>query len=345
MKAYKNESLCFDDILMVPRSSGVESRKDVDLSMVLGVIRPIHLYLPVIAAPMDTVCESLMAAELAKYGGLGIIHRYMPAEKQAQQVITVAKQNLVVGAAVPASCRNKSSIPLVQSLIFSGAKVILVDTANGHSIMATNTVREIRRAFPEIHIMAGNVATWDGFLALSLAGADSVRVGIGGGGVCTTRSVTGHGVPTLASIMEIYEMQERLDLPTSVIADGGIRNSGDAVKAFAAGADAVMLGSLLAGHTESPGVIVNKGQNKFKELRGMASKEAQVKWRGHASVVEGASTLVPFKGPVGPTLDQLRGGISSGCSYSGVHALSDIQLFAEYTKVTPNSLKESGVHG
>jgi IMP dehydrogenase len=343
MKLYnQQESICFEDILMVPKSSLIESRKDVDLEMSIGVERKINLYLPIIASPMDTVCEQDMAMEISSYGGLGIIHRFMSAEKQTQQVNSVAMKNHLIGAAVGV---HNSVLNQVKSLIYSGANLILVDTANGHNFLAINTVREIRRAFPEIHIMAGNVSTWDGFLQLSLAGADSIRVGIGGGSMCSTRIVTGHGMPTLSSIMEIYEMMERIELPTSIIADGGIRNSGDAVKAFAAGADAIMLGSALAGHKESPGQLINKDGRSYKEFRGMASRQAQEEWHGKVSVVEGESTLIPFKGEVGRTLDEWRAGIQSGCSYSGVHSLEDLQLFSEYIRVTPNSLKESIPHG
>jgi IMP dehydrogenase len=346
MKLYNNqEALCFDDILMVPKPSSVESRKDIDLNMSIGVERKIDLYLPIIASPMDTVCEQEMAMEVSSYGGLGIIHRFMSNEKQTQQVNAVAVKKHLVGAAVGVSTTNNSVLNQVKSLVYSGAKVILVDTANGHNSLAVNTVREIRKAFPEIHIMAGNVSTWDGFMKLAIAGADSVRVGIGGGSMCSTRIVTGHGMPTLASIMEIYEMLERLDLPTSIIADGGIKNSGDAIKAFAAGADAIMLGSALAGHKEAPGKLIERGEKKYKEFRGMASRQAQENWHGKVSVVEGESTLVHYKGDVGRTLDEWRAGIQSGCSYSGVHSLEDLQLFSEYIRVTPNSLKESVPHG
>lgn len=346
MKKYNNtEHLCFDDILLVPKPSHIETRKDIDLSMSIGYEdHRIDLYLPIIASPMDTVCESAAAKVMAEYGGLGIIHRFSDNMKQSQEINSLASKKFVVGGAVGVS-NGKSVLPQAQSLIFSGAKVILVDTANGHNILAVNTVREIRRAFPEIHIMAGNVSTWDGFMSLSLAGADSIRVGIGGGSMCTTRIITGHGIPTLSSIMEIYEMQDRLNLPTSIIADGGIRNSGDAVKAFAAGADAVMLGSLLAGHDESPGQIIEQYGKKYKQIRGMASADAQRDYHGKISVVEGITSTVPYRGPLGDTLNELRAGISSGCSYSGVHSLSDLQLFAEYVKVTHNSMNESLPHG
>ena len=346
MKLYRDsDALCFDDILLVPKPSEIESRRDIDLSMSIGFDqKKIDLYLPIIAAPMDTVCEKEAAIAMSEYGGMGVIHRFSDNMKQTQQVNEVAKKGHVVGGSVGVS-NGKSVLSMVESLALSGAKVVLVDTANGHNILAVNTVREIRRAFPNIHIMAGNVSTWDGFLSLAIAGADSVRVGIGGGSMCSTRIVTGHGIPTLASIMEIYDMQERINLPTSLIADGGIRNAGDAVKAFAAGADAVMMGSLLAGHSESPGIVVNRNGKQFKEIRGMASESAQKNFHGVVSVIEGISSYVPYRGSLGTTLDSLRGGISSGCSYSGVHRLSDLQLFAEYVRVTPNSLGESVPHG
>lgn len=346
MKLYsKDLQPCFDDVLLVPQASDVSSRKDIDLTMSIGHDeRKISLYLPIIAAPMDTVCESSMAMEIAHHGGIGIIHRYMNAAEQKHEVFSIAKKNFSVGAAVGSSCSNSSNLQQVESLIMAGAKIILVDTANGHNVYAIDTVREIRRAFPSIHIMAGNVATWEGFLALSLAGADSVRVGIGGGAVCSTRIVTGHGVPTLASIMNIYENIERFELPTSIVADGGIRNSGDIIKSFAAGADAVMLGSLLAGHDQSPGSIKIKDGNKYKVFRGMASDQAQKDWRGQSSVVEGVSTDIKYRGDVSETLDNLRRGITSGCSYSGVHRLEDLQFASQYVFVSSQSVAESNPH-
>ena len=345
MKLYNTQSnICFDDILLVPKASDVISRRDVDLSMSIGFdSRKIDLYLPIIAAPMDTVCESDAALVMAQYGGLGIIHRFSKDAEQNWHVNEVASRKFMVGAAVGVS-NTQSVLPKVESLIISGARVILVDAANGHNVLTVNTVREIRRAFPDVHIMSGNVSTWDGFLALSAAGADSIRVGIGGGSMCTTRIATGHGMPTLSSIMEVYEMQERLNLPTSIIADGGIRNSGDATKAFAAGADAVMLGNALAAHNESPGKVVERDGKSYKVVRGMASEEVQ-KAYGKTNYVEGVSTEKLLRGSLGDTLDKFRAGISSGCSYSGTYSLSDLQLFSEFIKVTTNSVKESNAHG
>jgi IMP dehydrogenase len=235
---------------------------------------------------------------------------------------------------------------LSEELYNSGARIFLVDTANGHSLYATRAVESLRAAFgDDVHIMAGNVATADGFAQLSEAGADSVRVGIGGGSACTTRIVSGHGVPTLASIMDVDEWREISDNNCSIVADGGIRNSGDMVKAFAAGADAVMVGSMLAGTDEAPGEIITDHNGKeAKVFRGMASASAQKDARGSVSVSEGISTTVPYKGSTKHLLDKIKGGIGSGCSYSGVEELCMLSVVAEYVEVTAASLNESKPH-
>lgn len=345
MQLYKqSEQLCFDDILMVPQASEVITRKDIYLGMSVGYGKyGIDLPYPIIASPMDTVCESDMAIAISKFGGLGIIHRYMDIERQKSEVYKVAKEGFLVGAAVSIKDAEGKQ-ENIEGLVNSGASVILLDVANGHSIHAIDAVRKIKQKF-KIHVMAGNVSTWDGFLGLSMAGADSIRVGIGGGSCCTTRIVTGHGMPTLASIMDVKEMLDRMDLPTSIIADGGIRNTGDMIKSFAAGADAVMLGSILAGHEESPGQKEYTENGTFKVFRGMASEDAQIDWRGQVSVAEGISTKINYKGNVIDTLKEIRGGLASGCSYSGVTSLSDLLYNSQYIKVSSNSVKESQPHG
>jgi len=345
MQIYKNEmQLCFDDILLVPQPSDVSTRSEVVLSSSIGFdSREIELYFPIIASPMDTVCETEMAFEIAKHGGLGIIHRYMDFEQQKNMVFDVARRNYLVGAAVGV---KDDYLKKIEALAIVGAKVICIDTANGHNSNVEKSIRHIRKNFPDLHIMAGNVSTWDAFLELSNAGADSIRVGIGGGSMCTTIIVTGHGMPTLSSIMDIQAVLERMSLPTSIIADGGIRNTGDMVKSFAAGADAVMLGSILAGHDESPGdILYDKNNSPYKKIRGMASEEAQKEWRGSVSVSEGISTNVEYRGSVEKTFQEIRGGISSGCSYSGVSHLSDLAYNSQYVTVSSNTVKESRPHG
>lgn len=345
MQQYRqNEQLCFDDILLVPQASEVVSRKDIHLGMQIGYGKyEIDLPFPVIASPMDTVCESDMAIEIAKFGGFGIIHRYMDIEKQKAEIAKVAKEGFLVGAAVSIKDAegNQDSIT---DLVNAGAALILLDVANGHNVYAVDAVRKIKQKF-KIHVMAGNVSTWDGFLALSLAGADSIRVGIGGGSCCTTRIVTGHGMPTLASIMDVKEMLDRMDVPTSIIADGGIRNTGDMIKSFAAGADAIMIGSMLAGHEESPGEKEYTETGTVKVFRGMASEDAQINWRGEASNAEGISTKIDYKGQAITTLEKIKDGLSSGCSYSGVTNINDLPYNSQYIKVSSNSVKENQPHG
>jgi IMP dehydrogenase len=340
MKLYKDsEQLCFDDILLVPQNSDVSSRKDVRLNTSIGNgNRGIGLKVPVIAAPMDTVCEYELAVATRKNGGLGIIHRYNTLEERIRQVKMVkAHDRAICGVAVGATGEFLSE---AWQLAFAGASVILIDTANGHSEYAIEAVKKIRRTLSNsVHIMAGNVSTYEGFARLQDAGADSIRVGIGGGSVCTTRIVSGHGMPTLASIMDIRERINYSD-GASIIADGGIRNSGDAAKALAAGANAVMVGSMLAGTDESPGNLIDG----YKSFRGMASKEAQEDGRGIVSVVEGIKTSVPYRGSVKDVLDELSGGLGSALSYSGAHNLEQFHKESEFIKVTYSSLGESKPH-
>ena len=336
MREYSNkEQLSFDDILLVPQFSGIQSRKDVSLSTILG--DGLELNAPIIAAPMDTVCEENMALAMSMAGGIGVIHRYMPIEEQARKVKMVSDTGAVVGGSVGA--RGTFFEDAVQ-LTNAGASLILIDIANGHSHHAISAVSLLREVLGEdVHIMAGNVSTWDGFARLADAGANSIRVGIGGGSACTTRIVSGHGVPTLASILDIRSRAPYENSP-ALIADGGIRNSGDAAKALAAGAHAVMVGRLLAGTTESPGEV----ENGHKVFRGMASREAQEAGRGTVSGVEGISTRVPFIGGVGHIINDLKAGLSSALSYTGVDNLFDFQAEAMYNRVTSTTLNESKPH-
>jgi IMP dehydrogenase len=331
-----NEALAFDDILLVPQHSSIVSRKTVSLASDIGGI---VLQTPIIAAPMDTVCETAMAVKIAQLGGLGVLHRYMPVEAQAQMLQDV----IALGSSAFVSIGATGSfLDDAKVLVKAGATAILVDTANGHSDYAINAVKALRQEFgADIHIMSGNIATADGYSRLADAGTDSVRVGIGGGSACTTRIVSGHGVPTLSSILDIRSVFPYGDGP-AIIADGGIRNSGDAAKALAAGANAVMLGGALAGTDESPGDIIEGNRKLF---RGMASYEAQKDGRGSVSGVEGISTTVPCKGPVEHVINDFKSGIASAMSYTGVDNLKDFAYNSIYIQVTNSGLAESKPHG
>jgi len=341
MKEYlANNYICFDDILMVPQYSEVVSRTSVNLDMNVGGY---NMAFPVIASPMDTVCEKDMAIAISKAGGIGIIHRFMSAKNQIRMVEEVHNHEdlgLPVGAALSTTFIEEH----VEKLISSGASMLLIDTANGHSKMAIDAVIRLKNIVGDsVHIMAGNVATVEGYIALDIAGADSIRVGIGGGSMCTTRIVSGHGIPTLSSIINVREAKDKFNLNAGIVADGGIRNTGDMVKAFAAGADAVMLGSMLAGTDESPGSLYFEGDDKFKSFRGMASKEANKD--KDIAVAEGVSTMIPYKGSVKDIIKDIKGGIGSGCSYTGVDFLCNLYQDSMYTRVSPLTVKESSPHG
>jgi IMP dehydrogenase len=234
-----------------------------------------------------------------------------------------------------------------------GCKAFCIDVAHGHHSSVKNALKEMRLKFGnEVHIMTGNVATLEAFNDLADWGSDSIRVGIGGGSMCSTRIRTGHGIPTLQSVMDCAKS----DRDVFIVADGGIRNSGDAVKALAAGADMIMLGSILAGHDECPGDLIDDkgltyksdkplGISLFKKFRGMASREAQLKWRGRVSVVEGESTIMPYKGAAYNTLIDLLEGIRSGVSYSGARTIRELRSKARFVTVTPQGVLENRPHG
>ena len=334
----KEEALCFDDFLLVPQSSDIKSRKDINLRM--G-----YYDFPIVSSPMDTVTEWEMAAHIAKQGGIGIIHRYMnTAERINQTIMAISgagdSRIACYGIGVAISAKEAMDSQFIEDIISTGAMWVCIDTANGHGEACALAVRSLKARYPKLKVMAGNVSTKDGFAKLARMGADAVRVGIGGGATCTTRIVSGHGVPTLQSIIDCYEFKVENNIDTLIIADGGIKNTGDMVKAFAAGANLVMLGSMLAGTDESPGDI----QDGHKSFRGMASTKAQMNWRGEVSVAEGISTMIPYKGSVLNIIEDIKGGLGSGCSYSGVPALGDLVHEAHYIKVSPLSRAESVPH-
>jgi len=227
------------------------------------------------------------------------------------------------------------------NLVAAGVRIICIDIAHGHHTMMRHALKTLRNTYGNaIHIMAGNVATPQAFNDLADWGADSIRVGIGGGSICSTRVQTGHGVPTLQSIIDCSTS----DRDATLIADGGIRTSGDIVKALAAGADFVMLGSLIAGATEAPGDPVYISGEMFKTYRGMASKDAQLAWRGHTASVEGVSSMVPVIGKVASTLDDLETGIRSGLSYSGALNISELQSKSKFIQQSSAGAVESSTH-
>lgn len=332
--------ITFDDVLLVPQYSDIKSRSEVTLKSKLS--QGMELRVPIISAPMDTVCGSLMALRMAEFGALGIIHRYNTIEEQVNFVSEASQGGINnVGAAIGIT---GDYLERATALVEAGANVLCLDVAHGdHILMHVGAHKVIDRVGARAHIMAGNIATYSAALALAQLGVDSVRVGIGGGSICSTRIQTGHGMPTLASVIDCARAKQQFP-NLKIIADGGIKTSGDMVKALAAGADFVMVGSLLAGTTEAPGDVVHKGGEKYKSYRGMASKDAQMDWRGKTSSLEGVATVIPYKGPVFPVLEGLEKGIRSGLSYSGARTLQELGTNARFIRQTASGLSESNTH-
>jgi IMP dehydrogenase len=475
MNIRPNLGLTFDDVLLMPKRSPVRSRGDVSTATRLS--RRINMEIPIVSANMDTVTEWKMAVAMARAGGIGIIHRFMTAEREAEEVrrakraeshIVEAPMTVPCGATIreardvmarhgigglvvvdddgrPAGIITQRDIqfatngddvctlmtpagrmvmapddtsleearrilhehrleklPLVdrngrlaglittkdilrllqhptatkdhkgrlrigaavgvqagyleraELLVDAGADALVVDIAHGHSDNAISAVRELRKAFSDVEIIAGNVATAEGTCDLIEAGADAVKVGVGPGSICITRIVTGFGVPQLTAVAECAEAAAPYGIP--IIADGGIRNSGDVVKVLAAGAASVMVGSLLAGTDESPGVVVLRNGRRTKVSRGMASLGAAMDRPDRQSdaegddpswarvVAEGVEAAVPYRGSVDDLLHQLVGGLRSGLSYGGARGIEELQANAEFMMITQAGMDESRPH-
>jgi IMP dehydrogenase len=328
-------ALTYDDIQLVPSYSEISSRKDIDLTTY--ITKRYKIKIPFVAAPMDTVCEEEMAVKLALMGGIGCIHRFMTIDSQVkmvQNVINRTSPDTLVMAAVGA---NGDFYERAQDLVASGVKIILIDVAHGHHKNVKDAIQKIKLIDSNIDVIAGNIATRKAAEDLTEWGADALRVGIGGGSLCTTRMKTGFGLPNVSSLLEIvpYSM-------VPVIADGGIRTSGDISKALALGASSVMLGSLLAGTEESPGNIVEKSSGLYKRYRGAASLETKMTHGQAQRNVEGESTIIPYKGGVKYVVEGLLDGVRSALSYAGAQDLS--LYYPDYVQVTNAGQNEARPH-
>lgn len=346
-------ALTYDDIQLVPSFSKVVSRRNINLSTL--VTKNYGLQIPLVASCMDTVCESEMAVAMAELGGVGCIHRFMTIEQASKQVAAVvsridrikptwdfnnayfiaSQKNIPVMASVGA---NGDFLERAIELVIAGANIILIDVAHGHHENVRLAIEVLKKNLPaHVDIIAGNIASAAAAKDLEAWGADGLRVGVGGGSLCTTRLKTGFGVPNVSCLESIVAVT---NIP--VIADGGIRTSGDIVKALALGSSAVMLGSLIAGTKEAPGKMIEKATGLFKRYRGAASLETKTAHQQEERNVEGESTVIPFKGGVKFVVEGLLDGVRSALSYGGADHLKAFR--PEYVQVTNAGLAEAKPH-
>ncbi len=341
------ESLTFDDVLLIPQYSSVLPS---DTNISLDLTKNISLQVPFLSSAMDTVTESEMAIAIAKEGGIGIIHRNLNIKSQTKEIIRVKKKKLIVGAAVGT---NYEDIERARSLIDSGCDLIVIDTAHGHSKKVINTLLKLKKINSKIPICVGNIATGEAAKRLYNSGADIIKVGIGPGSICTTRMVAGIGVPQISAIMDVKRALKSRKV--KIISDGGIKFSGDIVKALAAGADAIMMGSIFAGTEESPGKKFKVKGKLYKQYRGMGSIGAmssgsanryfQKNFKDKSKFVpEGVEGRVEFKGNVSKIIYQLKGGLRSSMGYIGAKNLLQLKKNAKFIKITKAGFYESMVH-
>ena len=341
------EALTFDDVLLLPKYSNIlPSKTNININLT----KNISLKVPFLTSAMDTVTESKMAIAISKEGGLGIIHRNLDIKKQSQEVKIVKNKNLLVGAAVGT---NQDDLIRAKYLENSGVDLIVIDTAHGHSEKVIKTLEKLKRKIKKIPICVGNIATGEAAKKLYNAGADIIKVGIGPGSICTTRMVAGIGVPQISAIMDVKKALNKKKI--SIISDGGIKFSGDIAKALAAGADAIMMGSIFAGTDESPGKKFKFKGKFYKQYRGMGSIGAmsagsanryfQKKHKNKSKYVpEGVEGRVEYKGKVSEIIYQLQGGLRSSMGYIGAKNLEEINKKAKFVKITKAGFYESMVH-
>jgi len=340
------ESLTFDDVLLLPQYSDVlPSQTNISLELTEKIL----LKVPFLSSAMDTVTESKMAIAIAKEGGLGVIHRNLKIKHQASEILKVKKKKLFVGAAVGT---NKDDIERTRRLIDNGCDLIVIDTAHAHSEKVIKMLASIKKLC-KIPICVGNIATGKAAKKLYDIGADIIKVGIGPGSICTTRMVSGVGVPQISAIMEVKKALKNKKI--KIISDGGIKFSGDIAKALAAGADAIMMGSIFAGTEESPGKKFKINGKIYKNYRGMGSIGAmsagsanryfQQNFKNKNKFVpEGVEGRVVYKGDVSKIIYQLQGGLRSSMGYIGAKKLDQISKNAKFIKITKAGFYESMVH-
>ena len=341
------EALTFDDVLLLPKYSNILPS---NTNIILNLTKNITLKVPFLTSAMDTVTESKMAIAIANEGGLGIIHRNLSIKKQTNEVLKVKNNKLLVGAAIGT---NEEDLERASSLRSNGVDLIVIDTAHGHSEKVLKTLSKVKKIIKNIPVCVGNIATGEAARKLYNSGADIIKVGIGPGSICTTRMVAGIGVPQISAIMDVKQSLKKKKI--KLISDGGIKFSGDIAKALAAGADAIMMGSIFAGTEESPGKKFKRNGKIYKLYRGMGSIGAmssgsanryfQKNFKDKSKFVpEGVEGRVEYKGKVSKIIYQLQGGLRSSMGYIGAKNLEEINKKAKFVKITKAGFYESMVH-
>ena len=341
------EALTFDDVLLLPQFSSVVP---ANTSVNINLSNSINLKLPFISSAMDTVTESKMAIAMAKNGGIGVIHRNLEIKKQCVEVKKVKRSSLKVGAAI-----GTSQVELIRAknLIDVGTDMIVIDTAHGHSNNVLKMLNKIKKFSKKTTICVGNIATGNAAKLLYNSGADILKVGIGPGSICTTRMVAGIGVPQITALLNVKKAMHKKKI--KIISDGGIKFSGDIIKAIAAGADAIMMGSIFAGTEESPGKKFKIKNRLYKLYRGMGSIGAMSSGsseryfqKNHKDkskfVPEGVESRVLYKGKVAKIIYQLQGGLKSSMGYIGAKNLNEVGKRSKFIKITKAGFYESMVH-
>lgn len=332
------EALTFDDVLLEPKFSNIESRSNIDLSVKLS--KGIETKFPIIPANMKTICGEAMSQHFASIGGLAILHRFMPETNQLDMLQLAVNNNYQnnIGFSVGV---KEPDYDMVKTFVVHGAKILCIDVAHGQSKLTTDMCEFIKKTYPDIFLIAGNVATGIGANLLWRSGADAVKVGIGPGSLCTTRIETGNGVPQLTALMDAYEAKEHLQKNYKIghdlfiIADGGIKGAGDCVKALCF-ADLVMAGNIFAGTSEAPGETLVLDGITYKSYDGSSTHKT--------NHIEGVRALVPHKGPVQNVITKLTEGIRSGLSYQGAGNLQELKEDPQFVRITNAGLKESHPH-
>ena len=341
------EALTFDDVLMLPRYSNI---LPTCTNISLNLTKQINLKVPFLSSAMDTVTESKMAIAIAKAGGVGIIHRNLKIKNQSEEIKKVKRKNFLVGAAIGT---NQEDLDRARSLLDNGVDLIVIDTAHGHSEKVLKMLSRLKKINSKTPVCVGNIATGEAAKKLYNSGADIIKVGIGPGSICTTRMVAGIGVPQISAIMEVKKALNKKKV--KIISDGGIKFSGDVAKALAAGADAIMMGSIFAGTDESPGKKFRIKGKIYKQYRGMGSIGAmssgsanryfQKNYKDKSKFVpEGVEGRVEYKGSVSKIIYQLQGGFRSSMGYIGAVKISEIKKKAKFIKITKAGFYESMVH-